>query len=251
MNNYLVNITFNGTDFAGTQIQPGYPTIQGLFMQIISNYLNEEVKITCCSRLDKGVHAENFYFNFKTEKELDFYRFQYYLNNFTPQSVRINNLQKVKEDFSSRYHAKKKVYCYSIHFGEKLPFNYQTVYLSPYPQKRDVKDIDLSIFLGEHDFRNFSSDDDAESFVSELESVEIKHLEKDNIYQIYVTGKSFFRYQVRYIAGAIYEMMIGKKREDEIEEMLEATLYTKHKLKLPGQGLILKEVIYDKEDLDV
>ena len=65
----LVNISYDGLYFIGSQKQPEGRTIQGEFEKLLSNLFNEEIKVIICSRLDAKVSARNFAFAFDTENK--------------------------------------------------------------------------------------------------------------------------------------------------------------------------------------
>lgn len=246
MNNYLVNITFNGYNYSGTQKNPNKMTIQGIFEDLLTRFFDEKITIKLCSRLDKQVHANSFYFNFKTNKIFNLKKLEHFLNNFTNSDIRINYIKNVSEDFNSRYHAIKKRYVYKIKFGEKSPFDYQTTFISHYKLLNSSK-LPLNKFVGTHYFYNFcSSDEKDETFVNTIDLFSVNYDSKKQLFTFTIEARNFFRYQIRYIIGAIYQIMIGKKTEKDIDEMFEKVKYTKPRLLLPGYGLTLDEVFFEE-----
>lgn len=245
MKNYLVCIRFNGYYFNGTQINPNYETIQGIFEKLLTNFFsNETVSIKTCSRLDKHVHAEKFFFNFKVEKEIVTSKLMFYLNNFTPESIEVLYIKEVDLSFNSRYNAIEKTYEYRIKFINKDVFNYETTFLSTYKLKTD-KNLPFDLLIGTHNFINFcSAEEKQDSYLNTVDSFTMNFDKDYNVYIFKVVGRRFFRYQVRYMVGIIYEIMIGRKSVDDLKEMLQETRYTKPRLLLPGNGLTLKDVAF-------
>src|SRR4051794_19034980 len=50
-------VSYDGTDFAGSQIQPGQRTVQEELERALSRLLQRETRITLAGRADRGVHA--------------------------------------------------------------------------------------------------------------------------------------------------------------------------------------------------
>ena len=63
-----VKVAFDGTDFCGSQVQPGLRTVFGEFQTALTTVVNDASEIKGCSRLDSGVHARCFYFSFVKRK---------------------------------------------------------------------------------------------------------------------------------------------------------------------------------------
>lgn len=245
MFNYLLKVSFDGTNYYGTQVQDGHKTITGLFNLLISKYLNLETKVTACSRLDRGVHAKEFYMNFKSPKLIDSFRFVYYLNNFLDDDIAVIDCIQVSDNFHARYHALGKVYSYKINLKNKDPFKDRYSFRYPFPL--DLNLIDTSLFVGTFDFRNFVlRNDEDENYISTIRKIDYK-TSFDEI-EIVIKGKSFHRYQIRYMAGAILELLAKRKTKSEIMVMLENKEYNKPRFKAPSKGLTLNEVIYNLED---
>ena len=107
-----VKVAFDGTDFCGSQVQPGLRTVFGEFQTALTKVVNDASDIKGCSRLDSGVHAKCFYFSFKTEKQLDLRKFPLGLNANLPKDIRVIEATEESEDFHARYSAKGKEYTY-------------------------------------------------------------------------------------------------------------------------------------------
>ena len=101
---YLVFLAFNGQNFYGTQRQKENRTIQGLFEDFLSQYYQEDIKVTIASRLDRYVNALSFAlaFSFKKERKTK-EDLQYVLNRMFAPEVYVTEIVEVAEDFSPRY----------------------------------------------------------------------------------------------------------------------------------------------------
>ena len=87
----MLTVAFDGTDYAGWQIQPNKETIEGVLNRELSRFLNEEIKVIGASRTDSGVHAEGAVCVFDTESRIPGEKFSYALNQALPQDIRIRS----------------------------------------------------------------------------------------------------------------------------------------------------------------
>ena len=71
MARYFIDISFDGTNYHGWQIQPGAITVQEKLQEAISVLLRYEVEITGAGRTDAGVHAKKMIAHFDYSEELD------------------------------------------------------------------------------------------------------------------------------------------------------------------------------------
>lgn len=239
---YLVNMCYDGTDYYGFQIQRDKKTIQGELEKILSKILNENVSIVGCSRTDKGVHANDYYFHFETLKEIDLGKLTKSLNSLLDDSIYIKNIKEVDNEFHARYSVKDKEYLYVINTGEYCPTR-RNIELE-YNKCIDVKLLkEASKYLiGKHDFKSFTSDSEKDNYVRTINY--IKFEEKNEILNIYLNADGFLKYMVRNIIGLFLELNDGKKNLTDIEGILESKDRTMLGVSAPSVGLYLNKVNY-------
>ena len=71
MPNYLLHLTFDGTDFHGWQSQPGVRTVQDVVEKEVGVLFEPGIRLTAAGRTDAGVHALALPVNFSTSVERD------------------------------------------------------------------------------------------------------------------------------------------------------------------------------------
>lgn len=114
MRNIRLLIEYEGTNYAGWQVQKNLPTIQGTIQEKLKILTGEEIELTSASRTDAGVHALGQVANFHTESHIQPYSIQKGLNALLPADIVIKNAEEVSLDFDSRKDAKSKTYRYLI-----------------------------------------------------------------------------------------------------------------------------------------
>ncbi len=152
--NIKIVIEYDGTDYAGWQVQDGQPTIQGELVTAIKKTTGIEVNLIGAGRTDAGVHALGQVANFRIDHRLEPERYRDALNYYLQDDIRVKSSEAVDIDFHSRFGASARHYRYVVS-PERSAIN-RNLRLH-YPHK-----IDLSLLkeageavLGTHDFAPF------------------------------------------------------------------------------------------------
>ena len=238
--NFLIEISYDGSKFYGFQRLNEENSVQKCLEEALSKINKQSVVVKGAGRTDRGVHARNQAVSFKLDINIDEYGLKSALNSLLKPYIYVNEVMKVDEDFHARFSTKKKTYCYKINLGEYNPIMADYIFQCPY--KLDIEKMKevASLFLGVHDFRNFVSGE-REDYTCIV--YDIRFELEDDILNIIFEGKSFYRYMIRNLVGAMIEVSRGKEDISKIEEMLnskeEMTIYT-----APACGLYLENVEY-------
>ena len=242
----LCCVTYKGTNYQGWQKQPDKPTIQGEIERVLAQILNSEINIQGSGRTDAGVHAENQYFHFETEKDMDLDRLRYSANCLLSNDVFIKSISKVNDDFHARYFAKEKIYRYKIRFGERNPLTNDLEANVPYELDGNLLTKSLKKFVGTHNFADFTSkEEDEENFVRTITEVSTYFDERNETFEITFVGDGFMRYQIRFMVGTA--LAVAAKKEDEnyidyhLSDKKEREIVS---YKADPEGLYLVDVLY-------
>ena len=246
VNNYKLEISYDGSNFVGFQRQEKGRSIQGELEKVLTR-LNSNilVQINASGRTDSKVHALKQVCSFETENELNLDYFHYALNQALPCDINCQSIEKVTNDFHPRYNAVAKHYRYLINVGTYNVFETNYIY-----QLNKQLDIDLmqkasKIFIGEHDFRTFSSAEMKKNSIREIFSLNIS--QKNDIIIIDYIGNGFLRYMVRKLTMALIDVGLHKKSLDEITTLLIKKDISAYSKVAPGNGLYLVDVKYDSK----
>src|ERR1051325_11026210 len=112
MRNIKLVLAYDGTEFAGWQIQPNAPTIQGTLAQAIEKLTNEKVLPQGSGRTDAGVHALAQVASFSTDSTIPAENLLKALNGNLPPSIRVLEVHEVLASFHARKSAIGKTYRY-------------------------------------------------------------------------------------------------------------------------------------------
>ena len=76
MFNYKLTIQYDGSNYAGWQIQDNAPSIQEVISNSVKQILQEEINLIGSGRTDTGVHALGQVANFIVSQQLDLSKFK-------------------------------------------------------------------------------------------------------------------------------------------------------------------------------
>jgi len=245
-------VAYDGTDFAGWQIQPDKMSVQQRIENRLSElYVNQPIRIHASGRTDSGVHAlaQAVTFDAPDYPRIPPGNLQTALNNSLPDSITIRTAKFAEApDFHARYSAIGKVYTYVINRGKQLPFN--TRYSWHLPKCRDLCEIRKAadILTGEHDFSSFtSSKKNIDNAVRTIYRIEIDEYEE--YLCLSFVGSGFLYKMVRTLVGALVAAGSGELQAANFAEILNAEDRSKAPRSAPANGLFLMKVFYDNDSL--
>ena len=107
-------VEYDGSNYAGFQLQAGQATIQGEIEKSLSKFTGESIRIRGASRTDSGAHAKGQVVDFQTCSVHPVDHFPRALNYYLPRDVQVLNAYDVPMEFNSRRDAVSRTYRYYI-----------------------------------------------------------------------------------------------------------------------------------------
>jgi len=242
--NYLLELSFLGTGLHGWQYQPNVPTVQGELLNAISKLFKVDwVPIVGCSRTDAGVHAEQFFANFKVFKYIEPYKVLKALNGMLPYQIAIKNVQLVDLSFNARFSAKGKIYRYLIWNNPiRNPFLLDRAWHIPFKLNVEAMKEGAKHLIGLHDFTAFAKNEEGRNPLINLEYLQIE--KEGDLIKIELKASHFLRYMVRRIVGTLVEVGKGKMEPLKVKEILESKDPKRDPYNAKAYGLYLVKVVY-------
>ncbi|HEX2921176.1 MAG TPA: tRNA pseudouridine(38-40) synthase TruA [Bacteroidales bacterium] len=249
MGRYKLTIEYEGTRYAGWQLQKGGKTVQGEIMDACRDLFNtDDFDFFGAGRTDAGVHAAGQVAHLEVSTDLPLLRIKYGINDRLPPDICIIDVEEAHPRFHARHDAIARSYIYQISrrrtaFGKKFVW-----------WIKDVLDIDsmseaASHFKGLRDFRYFT-DPEQEQSSTKSEIIHISVTERGGIILIHIVGSHFLWKQVRRMTGVLVEAGRGKISPGEIESLLTKKSDIPAKLTAPPSGLFLDRVYYKNDIID-
>ena len=247
MNRIKAVISYDGTGFAGYQLQPGIRTVQSeIDKALVKLHKDELVASVASGRTDAGVHANGQVIHFDTSLSLPLENWKKALNVLLPTDIRITKVEYVDENFHSRYSAVGKTYVYKWSSSEvQSPFERNfSVHLGNWKPDVDKMREAALYLIGTHDFTSFCSTKTATS--NKIRTVNLLTLEEQNDLLIMtIKGNGFLYNMVRTIAGVLLEVGRGRKTPSDVLRILELRDRKAAGKTSSAHGLYLEKVEYE------
>src|SRR6266404_618326 len=106
--NLKLILSYDGSEFAGWQVQPEQATIQGTLSSAIGRLTGENVLLQGSGRTDAGVHALAQVATFQTSSSVPTENWIKALNDILPASIRVLEIVEAATDFHARKSARAK-----------------------------------------------------------------------------------------------------------------------------------------------
>ena len=239
---YFIELSYNGKNYHGWQIQPDAISIQEKINNALSTILRTNINIVGAGRTDAGVHASQMFAHFDIDKVLD-ENFTYKLNAILPNDIVVYKTFLVNNDAHARFDANNRSYEYKIWLGRN-PFLLDTTWQLLY------KDININamneaaqILYDYNDFECFSKvKTDVNTFICKV--TEAKWILNGSNLIFYISADRFLRNMVRAIVGTLLDVGLGKKSVTNFREIIESKNRSKAGVSVPAKGLFLTNVSY-------
>jgi tRNA pseudouridine38-40 synthase len=250
MRNLKIVLAYDGSDFAGWQVQPDCATIQGTLASAIGRVTGEKVLPQGSGRTDAGVHALGQVATCALESPIPAGNLLKALNDLLPAAIRVFEVSEVPPEFHARKSARAKIYRYRIYRSAICPPTLaRYVWHHPYPLDEDAMRQAAMRALGEHDFTSFAAVDPErgkdEDGVSNVRTISASVWERDREELVYtVRGSGFLHHMVRNLVGTFILAGKGSLRPQDITGILEAKDRSAAGATAPAHGLYLVNVEY-------
>ncbi|GAB4263845.1 MAG: tRNA pseudouridine(38-40) synthase TruA [Deferrisomatales bacterium] len=250
MRNIRLILEYDGTAYAGWQVQANAPTVQAAVEGALATLLKGPVRVTGSGRTDAGVHALAQPANFRTGARVPLHGFFHGLNALLPDDIAVRRVAEMPEEFDSRRSARGKTYQYFLHLGPSpSAFGRRTSWWLPRPLDLEAMREAAGHLVGTHDFSAFrSAGCDAPHAVRAVHDVWLTS--RGEYAEFGIRGTAFLRHMVRIVVGTLVEVGRGKRPPSSVPELLTAGDRTLAGPTAPPQGLFLAEVRYAIEPLE-
>jgi tRNA pseudouridine38-40 synthase len=241
---WKLHLEYDGSGFAGWQLQGETPTVQLAIERALLQLLGEPTRIFAAGRTDTGVHAEMQVACFDTEVQRTARAVRDGLNAHLPPSVACVSAELVDERFDPRHSPHTKTYRYSwLCRASRSPLRAGRVWHVRDPL--DVASMELAVqaIVGTHDFSTFRAEGcTAKHPVRTVEGASVTQSREEVHLRVFGTG--FLRHSVRILAGSLHEVGRGKRPASWLAEILALRDRRAAGRTAPAEGLVLEDIRY-------
>ena len=233
-------MAYDGTAYAGFQIQPNAPTVQGELERVLAVICGEPVRITGAGRTDAGVHASGQVIDLRTTSGLATQELERGVNALLPEDIAISALEPAGETFHSRFSATGRTYEYRIRTGPtRDPLERRREHWLPDSLDVSAMQDAAARLVGIHDFAAFAAGESGERTVKRAEWIS-----EGSVLRFEIESDAFLRGMVRGIVGTLLWVGRGKLTVERFAEVLDARDRAVAGPSAPAQVLCLTLVSY-------
>jgi tRNA pseudouridine38-40 synthase len=237
---YRARVEYDGTDFAGFQVNPGRRTVQGVLEDALARLGNEAAgRVDGAGRTDAGVHATGQVIAFSYDGRLGTTELARALDALMPTDIAIHAVRRAPAGFHPRYAARYREYRYTVWNGPRSPHRERMALGVRVPLDTAAMERAGSAFLGRHDFSAFGAAD--RQPVRTVHAVRVRRT--GQLVTIDVRAEAFLRGMVRRMVAILLEVGRGKLNETDVRTALAARRPALDGAAAPAKGLCLRRVV--------
>ena len=248
MTRFALTIEFDGTPFFGLQRQDNGPSVQQALEEAAFRVTGKEVRLHSAGRTDTGVHALAMRSHMDIAKDITPFRLMEALNaQLRPDPIAVTHCAIVPDDWHARFSCTGRSYVYRI-ANRRAPLTLERNRLWQVPQDLDTLAMDRAAktLVGLHDFTTFrSAHCQAQSPEKTLDRLDVER-DADEV-RIHAAARSFLHHQVRSMVGCLALVGMGRWREEQMAEALNARDRQALGLNAPPHGLYFVRADYPGE----
>jgi tRNA pseudouridine38-40 synthase len=240
-----IELSYDGTNFAGWAKQPELRTIQGEVESALNKVFGTNIETIVAGRTDAGVHALAQVIHLDISEDYsEIENLTYKLNRILERDIRINSCEVAPDNFHARYSALSRTYQYKIIDDAAIVPPLQRFDTAPWYRKLDLKLMNeaSNLLTGTKDFEAFCKFRADQSTVRTLKEFSWQR-DGDTLIAT-VTADSFCYSMVRNLVGAVVCIGEGRFDKDWILKVLMDKERVSDSYVFPANGLTLVSVEY-------
>ena len=245
-----LKIAYDGTAYAGWQVQKIGLGIQQLIETAIAKLFGLSLRIHGSSRTDTGVHA----IGMVAHLDIPLYQWKMTpsklvlaLNANLPTDIRILGAGLCTSNFHARFDAKGKQYRYFVwNHPVAMPLLRSTTWHVPKPLDFSSMSQASKFFIGTHDFKSFAANRSYEMESNVRTLFRCSFHRRGSLLTFVMEGDGFLYKMCRGIVGTLVQVGLGKISPSEISNILDKKDRRIAGMNAPAHGLVLWRVFYRK-----
>jgi len=245
MPTYRLTVEYDGTKFAGWQVQPHGRTVQGVLGDVLHRVTGQHgLVLRGAGRTDAGVHALAQVASLECREPLAVERLLADLERALPADLAVRELRPLQGRFHPRHDAVLRSYRYQV-ARRRSAFGKRFTWWVREPIDTQAMAAAAARMVGRHDFASLSRRDPGQK--GTLVVVEqCRVVDLDELVLVRVVASHFLWGQVRRMVGALVAVGRGEARPDDVEGWLSGAIEPPDNA-APASGLFLERVLYRGE----
>ena len=240
---YFIQLSYDGTNYHGWQIQKNATSVQEALQVALSKVLKAPVQLCGAGRTDTGVHAREMFAHFDHPVGItDTVKLVHQLNGILAQDVAIDRIDQVTVEAHARFDAVRRRYVYKL-IQQKDPFLINKAYYFCPELNMELMNRAAAILLEYTDFTSFSKlHTDTNTNDCKITHAQWKPI--SNGMEFTIEADRFLRNMVRAIVGTLINIGTGKMDVAQLRQIIESKNRSNAGYSVPAHGLYLDRVYY-------
>jgi tRNA pseudouridine38-40 synthase len=240
-----LTIAYDGTVYAGWQVQPGRRTIQGVLQEVLSRVLQEPVTVVGSGRTDAGVHALGQVAHVRTRSAMPALRLLRALAGLLPEDIAVLRVEDVHPSFHAQHDVVSKRYRYRMVRSPVVsPFDRRYVYQMYWPLNAAAMRRELRHLGGLLDLRAFQKAGRPVRDTRRRISAAVLRTGRGRTLTIEIEANGFLYGMMRAIVGTLIDVGRGRRPEGTLAKALRTGDRELCGTASPARGLFLMSVRY-------
>jgi tRNA pseudouridine38-40 synthase len=239
-------VEYDGAGFAGSQLQPDRPTVQGEIEAVLSRLFDRPTRIVAAGRTDAGVHATAQEIGFESPPGWEVERLVDAMNALLADSVRIHECGTAEPGFHPRFSATGRRYEYYL--GDlpaaASPLRRGRLWRLWEPVPTEMLQSVSAALIGPGDFGKLSRSGQPERGTRcTVERATWLRTPAGDL-RFEVVADRFLHHMVRYLVSVQVEIASGRRAPHELRALLGGAGSAAPPRPAPAAGLYLTGVRY-------
>lgn len=260
-----LDLSYDGTGFAGWATQPGLRTVQGTLEGALATVLRApEPRLVVAGRTDAGVHARGQVAHLDLPADVwHAVRGRMALEpgdalvrrlaGVLPEDVVVHRASLAPPGFDARFSPLRRRYAYRLADDPALHDPLRRTWVVRHRHRLDVAAMDEAArpLVGRHDFAAFCRPRPEATTIRTLEALRVTRPVDGpdaGLVVVDVRADAFCHTMVRALVGALLAVGEGRRGTDWPAELLRSRSRDGRTLVAPAHGLTLEEVVYPPDD---
>jgi tRNA pseudouridine38-40 synthase len=245
-----LTLHYDGSGFAGWQVQPGERTVQGELEAALLRLTGRDGRVIAAGRTDRGVHATGQVAGAMVPLKWEPQELRRALNAVLPADVWVADARSAAPDFHARYDAVARGYLYRLGTADVSRSPFARRWCWPLAQTVSLAALNdaAARFTGTHSFRAFAKAGQPER--GEMCTVHRAawRAAGSTAVTFHVVANRFLHHMVRYMVGTMVDVARGRRPADDIDALLGGAAGLETSPPAPPEGLYLTMVYYQDDD---